>query len=138
MPEKQQLEGISVLVVEDSPDARVVMDEALRRYGATVSTADSARTALGMVEKSRPDVLLSDIGMPQMNGYTMLKKIRELEERKRFDPIPAAAVTAFNTPADLRKSRSAGFRFHLSKPFVIDDLIRTVAVLAGRADNRDR
>jgi CheY-like chemotaxis protein len=104
MPNKQQLEGISVLVVEDNPDTRDVTEHVLLRYGATVLTADSATAALRIVER-----------------------------RKRLAIIPAAAVTAFTSAEDLRKSVAAGFRMHISKPFDIDDLITTVASLAGRA-----
>ena len=130
MPNKRQLEGISVLVVEDNPDTRDVTEHVLLRYGATVLTAIAA---LRIVEASPPDVLLSDIGLPETDGYALLKKIRELERRKRLAIIPAAAVTAFTSAEDLRKSVAAGFRMHISKPFDIDDLITTVASLAGRA-----
>jgi len=133
MPNKQQLEGISVLVVEDNPDTRDVTEHVLLRYGATVLPAGSAIAALRIVEASPPDVLLSDIGLPETDGYALLKKIRELERRKRLAIIPAAAVTAFTSAEDLRKSVAAGFRMHISKPFDIDDLITTVASLAGRA-----
>ena len=133
MPNTQPLEGISVLVVEDNPDTRDVTEHVLLRYGATVLTADSAMAALRIVEMSRPDVLLSDIGLPETDGYALLKKIRELERRKRLAVIPAAAVTAFTSAEDLRKSVAAGFRMHISKPFDIDELITTVVSLAGRA-----
>lgn len=135
MPETQQLLGISVLVVEDSEDTREIVEQVLRRYGASVLTADSGTAALCIVEQSPPDVLLSDIGLPEMDGYTLLKKIRDLEQRKHLAAILAAAFTAFTSSDDLQKSNLAGFRFHISKPFDIDELITTVASLAGRAAN---
>jgi CheY-like chemotaxis protein len=134
MARDRQLDGISVLVVEDSLDSRAVMEEVLRQHGATVLGADSAVSALRIVDKFRPDVLLSDIGLPSMDGYTLLKKVREMGRRKRRAEIPAAAITAFTSASDIRKSSLAGFRCHLSKPFIIDELISTVARLAGRTD----
>jgi CheY-like chemotaxis protein len=125
-----ELKGIFVLVVEDNPDARDLIEHVLRRYGASVSAADSARSALRIVENTPPDVLLSDIGLPEMSGYTLLKKIRELELKKRLPTIPAIAMTAFKGVDDLHKSLSAGFQFHLAKPFLLDELIAMVSSLA--------
>ena len=134
MPKDRQLEGVSVLVVEDSPDAREVIAEALRKYGANVVTAESAHSALRILEKTRPDVLLSDIALPLMDGFALLRRVRELEQRRKLPPIPAAAVTAFTSAEYVRECQLAGFQFHLGKPFVVEELIATVARLAGTTD----
>ena len=132
MPKDRQLDGVSVLVVEDSPDAREVIAEALRKYGANVITAESALVALRILEKTRPDVLLSDIALPLMDGFALLRRVREREQREKLPPIPAAAVTAFTGAEYVMECQLAGFQFHLGKPFVIDALIATVAKLAGK------
>jgi CheY-like chemotaxis protein len=132
-----RLDGVVVLVVDDSPDALELVGHVLRSHGATVVTAERAVEALRIVEKSPPDVLLSDIGLPDMDGYQLLEEIRRLEERKRVTEhkdvhIPAAAITAFTDRDDVRKSMLAGYRFHIPKPVDFDELIETVASLAGR------
>ena len=131
------LDGIVVLVVDDHPDSLRLVEHILIIHGATVITAESAIEALRLVGASRPDVLLSDIGLPQMDGYELLKKIRALERDKRDTQnqdvhIPAAAVSAFTSTEDRRRSILAGFRFHLGKPIDIAELVATVASLAGR------
>jgi len=131
------LHGVVVLVVDDSPDSRALVEHVLRSHGATVVTAEDALKALRIVEKSPPHVLLSDIGLPDMDGYELLQRIRVLEEQKRQAEnkdfhIPAAAITANSGPEHVRKSILAGYRFHISKPFAIGELTKTVATLAGR------
>ena len=133
MPPEPRLDGVLVLVVEDSPDTSYVVEQTLRRFGATVMTADCAAAALRIVEESPPDVLLSDIGLPGMDGYALLKKIRQLEQQKSLSAIPAVAVTAFTSAEHLSKSISAGFQRHIPKPFELNALITTVARLANRA-----
>jgi CheY-like chemotaxis protein len=128
-----------VLVVDDSPDSRELVEYVLRSHGATVVTAEGAVEALRIVETSPPDVLLSDIGLPDMGGYELLEKIRALEERKRLTEnkdvhIPAAAITAYTGPDEIRKSMLAGYRFHIPKPVAVLDLIKKVATLAGREE----
>ena len=133
-----RLDGVVVLVVDDSPDSLELVGYVLRSHGATVITAEGAVEALRIVETSPPDVLLSDIGLPDMDGYQLLEEIRRLEERKRLAEnrdahIPAAAITAFANPDARRKSILAGYRFHIPKPVDVDELIKTVSSLAGRA-----
>jgi CheY-like chemotaxis protein len=92
--------------------------------------------AIRIMEKAPPDVLLSDIAMPEMDGYTLIKEIRHLEQKKgakKTGHLPAAAISAFTSAADRRASVSAGFEFHIGKPVDIPGLIETVAILAGRA-----
>jgi CheY-like chemotaxis protein len=128
------------LVVDDSPDALELAEYVLRSHGATVFTAKRAVEALRIVEKFPPDVLLSDVGLPDMDGYQLLEEIRRLEERRRVTEhedvhIPAAAITAFTRRADHRKSILVGYRYLIPKPLDADELLKTVASLAGRAGN---
>ena len=135
MPKRPRLNGIVVLVVDDSPDTLYLVELLLVRQGANVVTAGSATEALRIVEKTPPDVILSDIGMPEMDGYMLIKKIRELERKKNQDAhIPAAAVTAFTSTADRQKAILAGYQIHIPKPIDVEELLTTVARLAGRTE----
>jgi CheY-like chemotaxis protein len=134
-----RLDGVVVLVVDDNPDSRDLVELALVTQGATVMTADCGVEALRIVEKTPPDVLLSDIGLPEMDGYELMKKIRLLEQQNRLAEckdvhLPAAAITAFTSVEDRRKSILAGFRFHIAKPVDFAELVETVASLAGQTE----
>lgn len=132
MTKMPNLDGVVVLVVDDNSDSRDLIKRVLENNGASVVTAGTGQEALQIVEKTPPDVLLSDIGLPEMDGYTLIKKIRTLEQNKRKH-IPAAAITAFTSPEDRGRSFMAGFRFHLAKPVNFSELLKIVANLAGRS-----
>ncbi len=119
-----------VVVVDDEPDAGAVMREILEQTGATVRLANSALEALEMIRHSRPDLLISDIGMPQIDGYQLLRMVRDDEEAGQL-PLPAIALTAFARPEDKRRAIDAGYLIHLAKPVESADLI-TAAKLAVR------
>jgi CheY-like chemotaxis protein len=121
------LNGIVVLIVDDHRDSQELVQRVLASHGATVLTTDGAIEAIRIVATNPPDVLLSDNGLPEMDGCTLLKMVRELKPQ-----IPAAAVSAFTSADDRRKSVSAGFRFHIPKPINIAELVKAVAILAGR------
>ncbi|HYR85878.1 MAG TPA: ATP-binding protein [Terriglobia bacterium] len=121
--DSSSLEGLRVLLVEDDDDTREVVSDALKRYGASVIEAASAGEALQLFVTKSPDVLVADIGMPDMNGYELLSKIRS-EDRGR--DIPAVAVTAFASPEDRQKSLRAGFQAHISKPISVKELIAAI------------
>src|SRR5882672_9145651 len=131
MSDIPSLDGVVVLVVDDNSDSRDLVERVLARHGASVVTAANGLEALHIVEKNPPDVLLSDIGLPEMDGHTLIKKIRSLEQSRRRH-IPAAAITAFTSPEDRGRSFMAGFRFHLAKPVDYSALLKIVASLAGR------
>ena len=135
------LEGVVILVVDDNADWRDLLGEVLTSHGACVVTAQNGSEAMQIVEQSPPDVLLSDIAMPEMDGYMLIKKIRDLEQKnglskKKAAHLPAAAISAFTSAEDRRASVLAGFQFHIAKPVDIPDLIYTVAALAGRLGDR--
>jgi PAS domain S-box-containing protein len=123
------LEHVRVLLVDDDPDSRGMMQTVLSQRGAQVTAAASAAEALACVERETPDVLLSDIGMPGMDGYAL---IRELRERPEARAIPAAALTAYAHADDRDQAIAAGYQLHVAKPIEPAELVAVVASLAGR------
>jgi PAS domain S-box-containing protein len=123
------LRGIRVLVVDDEPDARETLEQILEHCGAEVITVSSAAEALKALESWRPDVLLSDIGMPGEDGYGLIRRVRALPT-ERGGRTPAAALTAFARGEDRRRALNAGFQIHVSKPVEVNDLAAVVASLA--------
>jgi signal transduction histidine kinase/CheY-like chemotaxis protein len=124
------LAGVKVLVVDDEVDARVLVKRVLERYGAVVRTAGSAEEALLAIELERPDVLVSDIGMPGQNGYELIRQVRSLG-RQRGGSIPALALTAYARSEDRMKAVRAGFQMHMAKPVEAAELLTMVSSLAG-------
>jgi len=123
------LEHVRVLLVDDDADSRGMMQTVLSQRGAQVTAAASAAEALACVARETPDVLLSDIGMPGMDGYAL---IRELRERPEARAIPAAALTAYAHADDRDQAIAAGYQVHVAKPIEPAELIAVVASLAGR------
>lgn len=124
----------NIVVVDDEPDAGAVLREILESAGATVRLASSATEALQLIREGRPDLVISDIGMPQIDGYQLLRLLRKDEPRDQY-PIPAIALTAFARPEDKQRAIEAGYLIHLAKPVESADLI-TAAKLAVRRPNR--
>jgi len=124
------LDGIRVLVVDDEPDARELIQRILQNHGATASCVASAEEALRFLAASPPDVLISDIGMPGMDGYQLMRKIRADEPRDRR--LPAVALTAFARSEDRKRAILAGYQTHLAKPFDTAELVLVVAGLMNR------
>jgi CheY-like chemotaxis protein len=125
------LGGLKVLVVDDEPDSRDVIRAMLEEQGAEVTAVDSAAAALDELPRARPDVLLSDIGMPQQDGYQLLRTVRALRPEQGGE-TPAAAVTAFARPEERQLALDAGYQGFVSKPVNALDLLRLVASLSGR------
>jgi len=127
------LTGLQVLIVDDDPDALTLMREVLETAGATVITADSGRAALSVLNGHTPDAIVSDLGMPGMDGFELLAELRRspVESRRR---IPAAAVTAYARSEDRARSLTSGFQIHLSKPIDARELVAAVGALASRVD----
>ena len=121
-----RLDGVHVLAVDDNADALDVLAVGLRAAGATVRTATSGEAALEAWEDAPPDILLCDLAMPEMDGFDVLARIRELEgERDRH--TAAIAVSAHATQEHRRRSIAAGFAGHVAKPYQISDLVRAVS-----------
>jgi len=121
------LSNVSVLVVDDEPDTREFLTVALEGSGARVTTAESVRSAFEMFQQTQPDLIVSDIGMPEEDGYTLLSRIRQLASELRN--TPAIALTAHAKPEDRDRALDAGFQDHLTKPVEPDNLIRAIVHL---------
>ena len=131
MPDRFRLDGLKLLVVDDEPDSREVIRRLLEDYRATVTTAASAAEAMAAVQNDPPDVLISDIGMPGEDGYSLMKRIRATAD-PRARSVPAIALTAYARAEDRAAALNCGFQTHLAKPVEPAELIATVAQL-GRA-----
>jgi PAS domain S-box-containing protein len=127
------LEGVRVLLVEDERDTRELLKTILEGCGAAVTEAASAVEALAALEHSRPDVLVSDIGMPGENGYELIKRVRALPA-ERGGRVPAVALTAYAGAKDRRRALLAGFHTHLAKPVEPDELLAVLASLSARKE----
>jgi PAS domain S-box-containing protein len=124
------LEGLRVLVVDDERDARELIRAVLEKHGARVFAAATTREALNTMEQHELDVLLSDIGMPDEDGYTLIRQIRS-RPKEAGGQIPAAAVSAYVGEENRQLALDAGFHIHIAKPLDPIDLIATVQKLAA-------
>lgn len=131
--EVQSLEGLRVLLVDDEPEAREIISTLIGRTGAEVKTCISASEALLKLSEWRPDVILSDIAMPEEDGYTFIGKVRSLP-RDKGGETPAAALSAYARDEDRAQALAAGYQMHIAKPIGANQLVTMVAKLAGRDD----
>ncbi len=122
----RDLTGVRVLVVDDEPDARELINRILTDCHAVVRTAASAQQALNAIEEEVPDVLVSDLGMPDVDGFELMARVQALGPQ-RGGNVPSVALTAFARSEDRLKALEAGFRAHISKPVEPSELIATVA-----------
>ncbi|MGL4618052.1 MAG: response regulator, partial [Chroococcidiopsis sp.] len=122
------LDGVNALVVEDNNDSRDFIKFALEQAGATVTTVSSAADAVAYLERDRPDILISDIAMPETDGYQFIQQLRATEQ-PGDKHIPAIALTAHAKPEDRSRSLAAGFQQHITKPVESTALITAVAEL---------
>lgn len=130
-----RLNGLRLLIVDDDPDALELLGEVLREQGAEVHVAASARAALGILPEVKPHVLVSDVGMPEMDGIALIRAIRDLPSH-RGGQTPAIALTAFARAEDAQRALTGGYQLHLSKPVESASLARAVERL-GRWPIRD-
>ena len=128
---QQLLSGVNVLLVDDDSDTLTLMTTALRKRQANVTAVSSAGEAIQAITRRRPDVLVSDIAMPDEDGYGLIEKIRRLENGDT-DNIPAVAITAYAKDEDRERALSAGFQIYLAKPVELTELISVVARAARR------
>jgi CheY-like chemotaxis protein len=131
MASAPSLEGVRVLVVDDDLVAVDLTREILMHAGAQVWGCAGGSEALPMLQQCRPDVLVSDIEMPNQDGYALIRRVRGLES-ERGGRTPAVALSAYSRPEDRIRSLRAGFNIHVSKPVEPSELITVVASLAGR------
>lgn len=125
------LNGLQILVVDDDADSREFLDFALTSYGAEVLAAACASEAIAAFKQFNPDVLVSDLGMPGEDGYTLIRMVRMLES-KQGKNIPAIALTGYARDSDRDKALAAGFGLHMSKPVDTEELVAAIAKLSSR------
>jgi PAS domain S-box-containing protein len=129
-----ELHGVHVLAVDDEPDSLRLLTETLEAAGARVTTASSGAAALEKAQHAKPDVILADLGMPLMDGFELIQRLRQSPD-KDMRAIPAAALTAYGRSEDRARTLQAGFEMHLSKPADPVELASAVKALARRARN---
>lgn len=125
------LSGIRILVVDDDTDSRDFITFVLEQEGAEITAASSAVEALDALSQCQPDLLVSDIGMPEIDGYMLMQKVRSWS-LERGGQIPAIALTAYAGEYDQQQALSAGFQAHMSKPAEPDRLVAIAIQLAGK------
>jgi PAS domain S-box-containing protein len=127
-----QLQGVRILAVDDDRDALALVREILEATGATVATAESGQQALDVLEDMTPDVLIADLGMPQMSGFELIDRMRR-SNYARIREIPAAALTAYARSEERTRALRSGFQLHLAKPVDPGELMAAMAALAKRS-----
>lgn len=127
------LNGLRILVVDDDADTREILVKILETCGAEVMAVSSASEAIAALEELKPDVLVSDIGLPQQDGYALIRSVRLLETEQ--GKIPAVALTAYARGEDREAALSAGFQSHLAKPVEPSELVAVVISVARRNRN---
>jgi CheY-like chemotaxis protein len=120
-----------VLVVDDESDARELLRFVLEGCDAIVTTVSSVAEALAIIPEAKPEIIVSDVGMPDEDGYSFIRKLRA-RPREEGGRIPAIALTAYARPEDRTRALVAGFQSHAAKPIDPQELLVVVANLAGR------
>jgi CheY-like chemotaxis protein len=128
---RNRLASVHVLVVDDNAVVRAVLTTLLEDYGATVTSVGSAAEALRVLPMERPDVLLTDLSMPEADGFSLIRQIRALP-REHGGRTPAALVTGLAAAQDRAEVLRAGFQFCLAKPVNTSELVAAVAILATK------
>ena len=126
------LTGVRVVAIDDEADALGLLRVVLEAAGAEVSTFASPAAALDGLAAERPDALIVDVGMPEMDGYDFIRRLRSSAEPSVRD-VPAAALTAFARAEDRTRALQSGFEMHLAKPIDPGELVASVATLVRRA-----
>ncbi|HEU4509321.1 MAG TPA: response regulator, partial [Pyrinomonadaceae bacterium] len=126
-----RLDGIHILLVEDDDDSRKLLGTMLKRYGARVTSTKSAAEALNVFADEPPDLMVSDIGMPDEDGYQLMRKIRA-RPKEQGGLAPAIALTGYASRKDRERALDAGYQQHMAKPIEQTELIAAIAALVGR------
>jgi len=128
----EMLNGLRVLVVDDEADSRDLLMTILTRCGSDVRCSESAAAAMQVFHEWNPDLLVSDIGMPNEDGYELIRKLRKLQSQRARN-IPAVALTAYATDEDRLQALSAGFQIHVVKPIEPESFVTSVASVVRRS-----
>ncbi|MGI8494711.1 MAG: response regulator [Pyrinomonadaceae bacterium] len=126
-----ELTGLRVLLVDDEADSRELLKIILEKCEADITTASSAAEAFELFQNAQFDIIISDIGMPDEDGFSLIRKIRKLSAERR-GKIPAIALTAYARAEDRQQALRAGFQMHVAKPVEPEELLTVMANLAGR------
>jgi PAS domain S-box-containing protein len=121
--------GLQILIVDDNDDTRDFFSFVLEQFGAIVTAVASGNEALQALTQSKPDILLSDIGMPEMNGYMLMEQVRTLEAAVGGKKIPAIALTAYAGEINQQQALKAGFQQHIVKPIAPEELLMAISNL---------
>ncbi|MEO1299961.1 MAG: ATP-binding protein, partial [Cyanobacteria bacterium J06636_16] len=124
-PNHPDLLNVKALIVDDETDSRELLMIVLEQQGAEVESAESTQTALNLLERFQPDVIISDIGMPRRDGYDFLRTVRSLPDQ-RLCNVPAIALTAYAREEDRQQAIAAGYQKHVAKPFDIAEIVSIV------------
>ena len=128
-----RLDGVSVMVVDDEPDTREMLRIMIGQLGAEVRACASSEEAMMLLNQWKPDVIVSDIEMPDEDGYELIRKVRRLEANRGSRKVPAIALTAYGRVEDRARALAAGYQIHISKPAESDELAAVIANLAARS-----
>jgi CheY-like chemotaxis protein len=137
MGDPSRLDGVRVLVVDDTRYVLEVVTDLLESHGAVVTAVATAEEALDVLQRQRPDVLLSDLSMPGRGGYWLIGQVRALPP-ELGGATPAAALTAYTGPEHRASVLRAGFQYHVAKPVGVLELVGIVAALALREQASER
>lgn len=128
--QKGALKDTRVLIVEDEEDTREMLAQALKQRGAKPVQADSAKEAFRLLQKEKYDLVISDIGMPEVDGYTFMRKMRAA--KSPASKVPAIALTAYAGEEDRKLAAQAGFNAHIPKPITLVELVHVITKLIGQ------
>ncbi len=126
--EQELVEGLRVIVVDDVADSRELVEMYLKLCNAKVVTVDRAKEVLGLVENFKPDLIISDIYMPEENGYWLIERLNWINQQSK-KPIKTIALTAAARESDREKLIEAGYDGYLAKPFILEDLSALISKL---------
>lgn len=129
-----RLDGLRILLVDDSEDTRLLLRRVLEKHDGKVQEAESAEAARRALNSYRPDIILSDIGMPHEDGMQFIKKLRAAEFEAQVDPIPAVALTAYARLEEREAAIAAGFDAHVSKPVSRDELLSVIRLVMQKTE----
>jgi CheY-like chemotaxis protein len=121
---KNQLSNIRIVIVDDHPDTRNILALFLEHCGAQPTVASDGPEALELIKKERPDLLITDLAMPHMDGYELVEKVQDLEEE--IGSLPSIACSAYARDHDRARARKARFNAHLEKPVDLNQLVTTI------------
>lgn len=127
MQNQKILSGRSLLIIEDEKDARTLFVKALQLAGSSVQAAANASEGFQLFQSGQFDAIICDIGLPDEDGYSFIRRLRNFERGEQKEPVLAIALTAFAQPVDRQKALDAGFQAHWAKPMTPTQLTRSLA-----------